>query len=360
MPQRLAFLWMLSLSLGFGSACRAEVTDHPEPTQSTHFGRGYLRLLTIDPSPVQAPNAAPLEPLSSIMQAPNLPPRPNDPHPSPVSAQRPSEKLVLPGAASPLLAQQSPGEGESEGISAAALENHQLFRDQMFNTLKASAAGYTFDYVVITLPADSVPGIHVPIPVSHIRYRETVLFGFDKYSLEPRGEVAVLDFAKAINRDKSIRSILIVGHTDSIGTDEYNVILSKNRANAVAAVLLNNGITEKYLGLVPMGKAQPLTTNKTSGGRALNRRVEFFIADIPEATEKAAEQIAFNPCDIENHETAPDSKCPPPQPIPVYAATGGPPIAQLDLARGAIPSPFDMLRPPIPVEPQQHTRIPSE
>jgi hypothetical protein len=106
--------------------------------------------------------------------------------------------------------------------------------------------------------------------------------------------------------------------------------------------------------------AQPLTTNKTSAGRALNRRVEFFISNIPGATEKAVERTKFNPCDIENRETTPDSRCPPPRPIPVYAATGGPPIAQLDLTRGAIPPPIERPRPAIPVEPQLHTPIPSE
>ena len=90
---------------------------------------------------------------------------------------------------------------------------------------------------MIMLPANSLPGIHIPVPVAHIRYRETVFFAFDEYSLQPRGEAAVLDFAKAIKQDKSIRSILIVGHTDSIGADEYNVTLSKNRAAAVATVL---------------------------------------------------------------------------------------------------------------------------
>jgi outer membrane protein OmpA-like peptidoglycan-associated protein len=290
MSKRLGLLWVLSLYLSAGSVSRAEVTDHPEPTTTQSTRRG------------------------------NLP-----------------------------FAQKAPSEGEGEGISAAA---NQSDIDRLFNTIKASAVGYTFDYVMIMLPANSLPGIQAPIPVAHIRYRETVFFAFDKYYLAPRGEAAVLDFANAIRQDKLIRSILIVGHTDSIGTDDYNLLLSKNRAVAVAAVLRNNGVEEKYLGLVPMGKAQPLATNKTSSGRASNRRVEFFFSDIPGAAEKAVEQIQFNPCDI-------DSSCPPPRPIPVYDATGRTMIAQLDLTRGAIPSTPDGPRPAIPVEPQQHKQIPS-
>jgi outer membrane protein OmpA-like peptidoglycan-associated protein len=248
MPKRLGLLWMLSLYLSAGSVCRAAVADHPEPDATKSIGRAYLRFLTIDPSLIEAPNAAPLP---SVMQAPNLPPRANAPQQPPASAQRPSETPASPGGEDRLLAQKPANKGEGEDITAAALESVQSHRDELFNTLKASAAGYTFDYVVITLPANSLPGISVPIPVSHIRYRETVFFAFDEYSLQPRGEAAVLDFAKAIKQDDSIRSILIVGHTDSIGADEYNVTLSKNRATAVAMVLRNNGVTEKYLGLVP-------------------------------------------------------------------------------------------------------------
>ena len=56
------------------------------------------------------------------------------------------------------------------------------------------------------------------------------------------------------------------------------------------------GIIDKFLGIVPMGRAQPRTTNSTPEGRAINRRVEFFISDVRGAPEKAIQQIKYDPC----------------------------------------------------------------
>jgi len=180
--------------------------------------------------------------------------------------------------------------------SADTLSQHQAARDALFNTLKASATNYTFEYVVINLPAGAIPGKNFEIPVSHIRYESTVLFGFAEFTLQPSADLILKDLAQVIQHDKALRSLLIVGHTDAVGADEYNVILSKNRAFTVATSLQAAGVKEKYVHIIPMGKEQPFATNSTDEGRRLNRRVEFFISDIPEATEKAVQLIPFNPC----------------------------------------------------------------
>ena len=70
--------------------------------------------------------------------------------------------------------------------------------------------------------------------------------------------------------------ITIVGHTDSIGSNAYNFKLSRRRAEAVKAKLLEFGLAEdRIVGIEAMGEEQPIATNETAEGRAQNRRVEF-------------------------------------------------------------------------------------
>jgi outer membrane protein OmpA-like peptidoglycan-associated protein len=244
----------------------------------------------------------------------------------------------------------APHDGQLSSISGEALVRDQQTRDSLFRNLKARTSQYSFEYVVITLPSGTIPGFNMPIPVSHIRYSSTVFFAFDKYSLEPGADTVIDDFAKTILADKAIRSIVVVGHTDSIGADQYNETLSLKRATTVAKALQSKGVSDKLLGMVPMGEAQPVATNSTDQGRAQNRRVEFFISDIPAATPKAIERIKFNPCHRNDHDSAarPEDCASGPMRIPLHYLPGG--ETTLDLTRGALPN-ETRTRPPLPQEP---------
>jgi outer membrane protein OmpA-like peptidoglycan-associated protein len=72
-------------------------------------------------------------------------------------------------------------------------------------------------------------------------------------------------------------NILVVGHTDSQGAEDYNMTLSKNRANAVTNYLSQNGISNGRLTTNWFGESQPMHDNTTAGGRAKNRRVNVAI-----------------------------------------------------------------------------------
>lgn len=246
--------------------------------------------------------------------------------------------------------------------TAESLRKTQRDRDILFRNMKTTTTEYTFDYVVIWLKPGSLPGINVPVPVSHIRFNSTVFFKFNQSTIEPVAETIIREMAKTLLQDKSLRSVLAVGHTNSIGTDEYNASLSLNRAVAVAAKLRENGLNDEHLGVVPMGEAQPITTNSTPRGRALNRRVEFFVSDIPGATRKVIEGIPYNPCHRNDHDGLRDGDCGTgPVRIPVYAGSSGQgrPVVTLDLTREPLPpvQPTPTTRDPLPNETLQRPSI---
>jgi len=241
-------------------------------------------------------------------------------------------------------------------VNVRDLMQSQKARDQAFRTLRATATEYTFEYVVIQIPPGSLPGIDVSVPVSHIRFKSTIFFAFNKSNVEQAAERAILDLARTVIGDKSAKSLLIVGHTDSIGPDDYNTALSLSRAVAVATKLKENGVSERLVGLVPMGEAQPAATNKTKEGQAKNRRVEFFISDVPGAARKAIERIKFDPCH-RNDQDIPVGQANPECTradvrIPLYeGASGRSATDYIDLSRtalstGSVPT----SRPPLPTE----------
>jgi outer membrane protein OmpA-like peptidoglycan-associated protein len=73
------------------------------------------------------------------------------------------------------------------------------------------------------------------------------------------------------------QKILIEGHTDSDGLDDYNLQLSRLRADAVHAVLIEGGIPPDRIETKGYGKTRPIASNATAAGKAQNRRVEIVL-----------------------------------------------------------------------------------
>jgi OOP family OmpA-OmpF porin len=106
-----------------------------------------------------------------------------------------------------------------------------------------------------------------------------VLFEFDKSVLKPEGKAAadeVVAWLKKYPKD----TVVIEGHTCSIGTDEYNMGLGQRRADAVMAYLVQAGIDKARVSSVSYGESQPAVANDTSANRKLNRRAIFNISVI--------------------------------------------------------------------------------
>ncbi|HET6564609.1 MAG TPA: OmpA family protein [Xanthomonadales bacterium] len=105
-----------------------------------------------------------------------------------------------------------------------------------------------------------------------------VLFDTDRATLKPGAEMT-LDRLAAFLNDHPDRELLIEGHTDSRGSDYYNLELSERRAGAVRLALVDRGISPARLEALGLGESYPVATNDTVAGRQQNRRVEIVISD---------------------------------------------------------------------------------
>lgn len=115
-----------------------------------------------------------------------------------------------------------------------------------------------------------------PIEVGSKVTLKNVFFATASFELESRSEVELdklVDFLK----DNALLRIEIAGHTDNIGDDESNRMLSDNRAKAVKEYLIAHGVASTRLEHKGYGETAPVESNETEEGRALNRRTEFKI-----------------------------------------------------------------------------------
>ncbi|WP_323844848.1 OmpA family protein [Microbulbifer magnicolonia] len=92
--------------------------------------------------------------------------------------------------------------------------------------------------------------------------------------LKPAAQESLLEVAQALRSQPDSR-VEIAGHTDSQGNDAFNLQLSRSRANAVRAFLIQNGVPAAQLSAIGYGETQPVASNDTPNGRAQNRRVEM-------------------------------------------------------------------------------------
>ena len=105
---------------------------------------------------------------------------------------------------------------------------------------------------------------------------EHLFFATNKTYILPQSEAAMANLANFLLMNPSV-TIHITGHTDAVGTDEANQILSEGRANAVRNDLIKRGVAAERMTAEGKGEKEPVADNDTEEGRQLNRRVEFII-----------------------------------------------------------------------------------
>jgi len=124
-----------------------------------------------------------------------------------------------------------------------------------------------------------------------ITFDSGILFDVDRSALRPEAKENLTKLATILNKYDDTE-ILIEGHTDSTGSEEYNLTLSRNRAQAVANLLETQQVAVPRFTIMGYGEQQPVADNATAEGRQANRRVDLAIMandQLKKQAEKKAE-----------------------------------------------------------------------
>jgi len=177
----------------------------------------------------------------------------------------------------------NPGYGEDSGNNVIRTEYGDCLHTGDWTPDKANIVGcdgVTLDYTIEVLegaPTGLLAAVTIPA---------ASLFAFDSAELNAEGKNAIEEYRKQLRPELSeAYAGIIIGHTDSTGNAEYNMGLSKRRAQAVADYLVSTGVDVNKLRVAGRGKNDPIASNETEEGRALNRRVDIIVVAEPRALD---------------------------------------------------------------------------
>lgn len=157
-----------------------------------------------------------------------------------------------------------------------------VFRDDYIMTVKKKGYVHESKYVSKINPRFNKPlDIFVdlkPIEVGMSYRLNDIYFDFNSYQLKPESIIVMDEFYLFLNENPTLK-ISIEGHTDNIGSEADNLILSENRSKAVFDYLVKRGISIDRMAYKGFGESVPIESNDTEDGRARNRRTEFVIIE---------------------------------------------------------------------------------
>ena len=104
-----------------------------------------------------------------------------------------------------------------------------------------------------------------------------VHFDFNKSTIRPDARPVLDEAVQILKTEEPSAAVVVEGHTDSVGSDSYNMKLSHRRANAVRDYLVRGGIAASRIHTEGFGESRPVASNATADGRAQNRRVELHL-----------------------------------------------------------------------------------
>ena len=161
------------------------------------------------------------------------------------------------------------------GLSSLAFSARKLTTPQIRrNTIRINAL--EIEKIDITEIIED-PKQEGPKDVIVVMDERSLLFDFDKSDVKPQYYEMLHKFIEYVNYNNY--NVVIEGHTDSKGTNEYNMKLGMRRAVSVRDKLLEFGLDpSRIVGVTSKGEEQPVALNSTDEGRALNRRIEFILS----------------------------------------------------------------------------------
>lgn len=109
-----------------------------------------------------------------------------------------------------------------------------------------------------------------------VSFDSGLLFDFDSSALRPEARENLEKLAEIMNRDDNT-NLMIVGHTDSVGNEDYNQLLSERRAQSAARYLMQQNIDYSRISTEGRGETEPIADNSTEAGQQENRRIEVAI-----------------------------------------------------------------------------------
>jgi outer membrane protein OmpA-like peptidoglycan-associated protein len=166
------------------------------------------------------------------------------------------------------LAQQQQAQAQADAARLAAADADRQ-RQEAVQQKEALRARLLAQLNQVLQTRDTARGLIVSMP--------DVLFDFDKYTLKPDARERLAKISGIVLAYPDLK-LQVEGHTDSIGTDDYNQTLSEKRAASVEGYLVSSGVSPDHVTATGLGKADPVADNNTADGRQLNRRVDLIVS----------------------------------------------------------------------------------
>lgn len=151
---------------------------------------------------------------------------------------------------------------------------------------KVVAENYLPETIKVEVPAGDTATIDVKLKKPEVAtvvddrivLPDAIFFGFNSDKIQQKSFGVLDQIAKILmEQDGKFKVLRVEGHTDDVGSEEYNQKLSERRANSVKRYLMNKGISPAKIEAVGLGETKPIATNLSDEGRSENRRVEFHL-----------------------------------------------------------------------------------